>query len=722
MADGQVVIDITGDESEYRKSLSRLEGEARKSAGGMGQAFKAAAGALAGLAAAVGFGQLVKEAGAATDATQKFKQTLDFAGLGTEQIDALTKSTKEYADKTVYELSDIQNVTAQLAANSVPNYDKLAEAAGNLNAVAGGNAETFKSVGMVLTQTAGAGKLTTENWNQLSNAIPGASGKLQEAMEKNGAFTGNFREAMEKGEITAEEFNQAIMDLGMTDMAEEAATSTTTFEGAFGNLQATVVGGLSEIIEKVQPAITGTANLLSDVLGPAFSKVADWVGGAVDSLAALKDAVAGASDVSGAMSTAFSGLSEIVSQALEGLIGYMAEHMTHMAELMSTLIPQLAPVLIEGVTTLVTTIAGLLPTLLPQLLEGVTALVGAVAAVLPEVLPQLAEGVATLVTSLAEVLPTLIPVLVEGAVALFMALVEALPEIIPPLVECIPTVIQALVDVLPTLIPALMDGAVQLFVAIVEALPQIIPALLAAAGQAIMTLVSYIPTLVGSLGSAALTLFRAIVDAVPKIVGALRSAVTSLLGQARSAVTGFVGQMASAGRDLIRGVVNGISDGADWVRSKIQQVCSNALEALKSFFGIHSPSTVMADMGGYLMRGLADGIGDTGRLAVKAMGRAMEDVAAKAKDGAAGLDVPMNIPMPAFSRGALGFEGSLSASLRQNRRVGGRGEENGGDGLEGFARRLEDGLKAVEEAVSRPVDIRYNRREFGRLVKEANGA
>ena len=712
MADGKVVIDITGDESEYRKSLSRLEGEARKSAGGMGQAFKAAAGALAGLAAAVGFGQLVKEAGAATDATQKFKSTFDFADLGTEQIDALTKSTKEYADKTVYELSDIQNVTAQLAANSVPNYDKLAEAAGNLNAVAGGNAETFKSVGMVLTQTAGAGKLTTENWNQLSNAIPGASGKL---------FTGNFREAMEKGEITAEEFNQAIMDLGMTDMAEEAATSTTTFEGAFGNLQATVVGGLSEIIEKVQPAITGTANLLSDVLGPALSRVADWVGGAVDSLTSLKDAVAGASDVSGAMSAAFSGLSEIVSQALEGLIGYMAEHMTHMAELMSTLIPQLAPVLIEGVTTLVTTIAGLLPTLLPQLLEGVTALVGAVAAVLPEVLPQLAEGVATLVTSLAEILPTLIPVLVEGAVALFMALVEALPEIIPPLVECIPTVIQALVDVLPTLIPALMDGAVQLFVAIVEALPQIIPALLAAAGQAIMTLVSYIPTLVGSLGSAALTLFRAIVDAVPKIVGALRSAVTSLLGQARSAVTGFVGQMASAGRDLIRGVVNGISDGADWVRSKIQQVCSNALEALKSFFGIHSPSTVMAEMGGYIMRGLADGIGRTGRLATKAMGSAMESVAREAREGAAGIDVPLDVPMPKGGRGALGFEGSLSSSLRQDRRVGGRGEKDGGDGLEGLARRLEGGLKAVEEAVSRPVDIRYNRREFGRLVKEADG-
>ena len=45
-------------------------------------------------------------------------------------------------------------------------------------------------------------------------------------------ISGNFREAMEKGEISADEFNQAIMDLGMTDVAKEAATSTSTIEGA----------------------------------------------------------------------------------------------------------------------------------------------------------------------------------------------------------------------------------------------------------------------------------------------------------------------------------------------------------------------------------------------------------------------------------------------------------------------------------------------------------
>lgn len=195
-----------------------------------------------------------------SDSTDKFMNTMSFAGIDTKAVQAAAKETRKYADATVYGLDDIQNTTAQLAANGIGNYMELTEAAGNLNAVAGGNADSFKSVAMVLTQTAGAGKLTTENWNQLADAIPGASGKLQEAMLKNGAFTGNFRDAMAKGEITADEFNQALMDIGMTDVAKQAATSTSTIEGAMGNLEAAVTGGLTDAFNLFKPTVTGGIN------------------------------------------------------------------------------------------------------------------------------------------------------------------------------------------------------------------------------------------------------------------------------------------------------------------------------------------------------------------------------------------------------------------------------------------------------------------------------
>lgn len=195
-----------------------------------------------------------------SDSTDKFVNTMSFAGIDTANVEKASKAARDYADRTVYDLSTIQNTTAQLAANGIKDYTGLTEAAGNLNAVAGGNADTFGSVAMVLTQTAGAGKLTTENWNQLADAIPGASGKLQEALLKNGAYTGNFRDAMADGQITADEFNQALMDLGMTDVAKQAATSTSTIEGAMGNLEAAVTGGLTDAFNLFKPAVTGGIN------------------------------------------------------------------------------------------------------------------------------------------------------------------------------------------------------------------------------------------------------------------------------------------------------------------------------------------------------------------------------------------------------------------------------------------------------------------------------
>ena len=240
---------------------------------GIGAKGAVIAGAMGGLAASIGsklvgvIQGLTGEITDASDSAQKFASTLSFANIDDSTIKDLTASTQAYADETVYDLSDIRNTTAQLAANGVDNYAQLAEAAGNLNAVAGGNADTFKSVAMVMTQTAGAGKLTTENWNQLSDAIPGASGKLQEALKANGAYTGNFRDALEKGQVSAEEFNKAVMDLGMTDAAKEAATSTATIEGAMGNLEAAGVKGGMVLLDAFKPFVTGAINTASETIG-----------------------------------------------------------------------------------------------------------------------------------------------------------------------------------------------------------------------------------------------------------------------------------------------------------------------------------------------------------------------------------------------------------------------------------------------------------------------
>ena len=282
---------ITGNSDDAVKAFSKVTGKAAAFGSFMGG--MAVKGVTALWDKLKGFSAAVVDM---SDSTDKFKQTMGFAGLDTTAIDQATKATRDYADRTVYDLTTVQNTTAQLAANGVKDYVGLTEAAGNLNAVAGGNADTFKSVAMVMTQTAGAGKLTTENWNQLTDAIPGAAGRLQESMLKAGAYTGNFRDAMEKGEITADEFSAAIMDLGMSDVAKEAATSTSTMEGAMGNLEAAVVGGLTDAFNLFKPTVTSAMSVAADKISAFSGKATTGLQGVIklvrdgDFSAELRDA------------------------------------------------------------------------------------------------------------------------------------------------------------------------------------------------------------------------------------------------------------------------------------------------------------------------------------------------------------------------------------------------------------------------------------------------
>ncbi|MET1951268.1 tape measure protein [Enterococcus faecium] len=273
-------IEDFGDKST--RSARKLDGLKDK-LGSLKSAFSF--GAVAGLAhnaissVVSGVQGLVGEAVNASDSLMKFSKTMEFANFGKSQIESSKKEMKDYADKTVYGLEEILNTTAQLASNGIPNYTELTKAAGNLNAVAGGSSDTFKSVAMMLTQTAGAGKLTTENWNQLADAIPGASGLLQEAMLKNGAYTGNFRDAMAQGQITSDEFNQAIVQLGMNDGAVKAATSTDTLSGSWEQMKSTVINGLQSIIEKIGVEnITGFINRVTKGIENSIPKITQFIG------------------------------------------------------------------------------------------------------------------------------------------------------------------------------------------------------------------------------------------------------------------------------------------------------------------------------------------------------------------------------------------------------------------------------------------------------------
>lgn len=344
-----------------------------------------------------GLKSLVKEAINASDAMGKFEQTLSFGGFDQKTIDATSKAIRSYADKTVYDLETIANTTATLGANGVKDFEKLTEAMGNLNAVAGGDANSFQSVALALTQTAGAGKLTTENWRQMMNQIPGAAGVLKQALLDAGAYTGNFEEALKKGQITAEEFNAAIMQVGNEPIAVEAATSAQTFEGAMGNLKATAVSALQSIIdmvgmENITGFLNGVSAFISDKVIPAIQEVGAWVGENLmprvqESAEWIKTNVLPVvqnivkwfvEKLSPAIGKVVQWLRESLMPIIQSVVGWIQQHVVPLVEKIIGFLGTVIPPLIEGIVKVLGPVVSFLKSALEPAFKFVSTAIGGV--------------------------------------------------------------------------------------------------------------------------------------------------------------------------------------------------------------------------------------------------------------------------------------------------------------------------------------------------------
>lgn len=587
------------------EGMDEINKSSTKASGGTSK-FAAIAGTMGGLVstgvsmAVNAISNLSDDITEASDSAQKFASTLSFAGLDTGTIDQLTASTQKYADETVYDLSDIRNTTAQLAANGVDNYANLAEAAGNLNAVAGGNADTFKSVGMVLTQTAGAGKLTTENWNQLADAIPGASGKLQEAMKKNGAYTGDFRDAMAKGEISAEEFNQAIMDLGLTDAAREAATSTSTIEGAMGNLEASVVNVGVQILDSFKGPATQGISMLAEGISSLPQTFKRMMGSMMPVLQRIGSVV----------QSSF----EPVGQAITG-----------------KLLPALRPFM-QACQNLGTAI---LP-ILDAAFQALMPVLGSLLAGLAQVGGTIMSTLTPVINNLAAVFQTVLPVIQRQFQIWGTELQNIINAVFPYIQTIITTVMNIINGIITTVLAALQGnwsgvwtGIQNIAVRVWNGIQNNVTAAINAVSGVISAVMNAISgtwsgawNAVKGLASSA---WNGITNAVSNGVNNVANTVNGIGGKIKDAFSNAGSWLVSAGNNIIQGLINGIKGAIGNAVAAVKGAASNIVNAAKSALGIHSPSRVFRDeVGKMIPAGLGVGVTMNEKLAVQPV-RSMVD-------------------------------------------------------------------------------------------------
>ena len=246
--------------------------------GGLGFGAMAAIGGKAMSLVTNSDSDLSKETIETSDSMYKLQAAMRFSGYSEAEIQRIAGATgtlKTYADKTVFSLQDVMSTFGSLSANGIKDADKLTEAVGNAVAVFGGGAKEYSSVALAFSQAMAAGALHAQDWNQIINASPQLAGGLRKELIKLNPTLGNdFKGAMEKGAITADMLRQAINNIGMTDMAKEAATSVTTFEGAMGNLEASAVSGMMNLYDTfAKPKVIDAINGMTSKVDTGFEKL-----------------------------------------------------------------------------------------------------------------------------------------------------------------------------------------------------------------------------------------------------------------------------------------------------------------------------------------------------------------------------------------------------------------------------------------------------------------
>jgi len=654
----------------FRGFNSKIAGEAENAGKESGGKFSGAFKGLVGPAlAAVGVGAfsgLIAEAARASDATDKFKSTLNFAGLDTSAIKAAADAAKSYADQTVYDLPTIQQTMAQLASNGVKDYTSITKAAGNLNAVAGGNAETFKSVSRTLTQSAGAGKLMTEDWNMLADAIPGASGPLQKSLKDAGAYTGNFRDAMAAGQITAEEFQTAITQLGNDPVAVEAAKSTKTFEGAIGNLRATINSGLMSALDKMKPAITGVINLLANGLGKSF----EWIGSAFTGLVDLF----GKGDFTSALGKAFNvsedsgfvnflfnvrdvalevgggframfaafkaGDGDITSSGFAGFMERVGGLARQLFDAVGPLVAQMVSLWssVSPVQVIFAAIQPLLPQLVDMFGQLASTLGGALGAVLTGILPMIMQLSALISQSLGQVLAAVLPTIVQMITMLGKTFSDLLPIIMPiiaTLVQLAMTLIQQLAPIITDLVTSLMPPLISIFGNILGAIGPLITTLagvLIPVIQALLPVVVTVFSVVASVITAAMQIVQGIIQVVTGIISGNWSQVWDGIGNIFAGIWNTIVAVVSGAIKYVSTVIGAYINIASGIVNSVlgnigrffSDTWNNVIGGVGGFVGdlvgffrdlpgrimstLGNLGTLLLDSGRALMQGFIDGI------------------------------------------------------------------------------------------------------------------
>lgn len=245
-------------------------------------------------------------------------------------------------------------------------------------------------------------------------------------------------------------------------------------------------------------------------------------------------------------------------------------------------------------------------------IAALIAIAVAIFSLIPQIATKLGEGVVAFANAIANGMPAL----TNALSAIVKALIEAFTNVVPPLIEAAIKMMIALLTKISEYIEPLTDLGIKLIVAFLKGISANTREFTKVAIELILEFLKAINDKIGDVVKVGTDLIISFVDAILKMTNRLVEAGFKL-------IIDFINGLAKAIRDnmpvlieailnlaeaIIEGLANGLIGGVVTIVKAIAGIGKALIDGFKDVLGIHSPSRVFDDFGGYIVQGLINGL------------------------------------------------------------------------------------------------------------------
>lgn len=538
--------------------------------------------------------------------TSDYDDNLDEAGRNTESFaDKLKNGLSTAAKVGAAALTAAASGVAALTKSSIDQYAEYEQLVGGVDTL-------FKDASDTIQQYA-------------SNAYKTAGVSANTYMEQATAFSASLIQSLGGDTQAAAEYaNQAIMD--MSDNANKMGTDIESIQQTYqslmrgnyamlDNLKLGYGGTKSELERLVADAeeLTGQAldpSKFSDVItaihavqenmgitGTTAKEAATTIEGSVGMMrAAWDNLLVGIANDNGDLGSLTYEFADTVETALSNILPRV-----------KIILGGIGQVIADMGTIIAQTLPEMISTVLPSLISaGAQLLVGLVAGII-SALPQLAASVPEIVSALYTSIVSAGPQLATAGTQLLSMFTSGIETGIPDLISRLPQIIEGILNFIAENLPSILDMGVQILTSLQDGIINSISSLVSSLPQVISAITGFIadnlPAIVNAGISVLVNLASGIVSAIPQLVAVLPQIISAIV----NGIGNLMGSIVDIGENIVQGIWEGIQNMATWIKNKVTGFFSGIVDGVKGLLGIHSPSTVFADMGKNMALGLGDG-------------------------------------------------------------------------------------------------------------------